>query len=170
MFRMAPLNRVPNSLVGYMVAKRAGEPFFLIGPERDHTIFTGLDAPFSTIADAKYVICTGLFDDEVETPDNYRDMLKDIRARNLFFLCANPDIVVERGDKLIYCAGALADGTHARRDHGNFTAHRCDQRRHDGQEAHIRQDVRVHDVVELGFGGKAGRSRNGTHRPAQVAG
>jgi HAD superfamily hydrolase (TIGR01459 family) len=92
-----------------MVAKRSGEPFFLIGPERDHTIFTGLDAPFSTIEDAKYVICTGLFDDEVETPDNYRDMLKELRARNLFFLCANPDILVERGDKLIYCAGALAD-------------------------------------------------------------
>ncbi len=92
-----------------MVAKRSGEPFFLIGPERDHTIFTGLDAPFSTIGDAKYVICTGLFDDEVETPENYRDMLKELRARNLFFLCANPDILVERGDKLIYCAGALAD-------------------------------------------------------------
>jgi HAD superfamily hydrolase (TIGR01459 family) len=92
-----------------MVAQRSGEPFFLIGPERDHTIFTGLDAPFSTIEDAKYVICTGLFDDEVETPDNYRDMLKELRARNLFFLCANPDILVERGDKLIYCAGALAD-------------------------------------------------------------
>jgi HAD superfamily hydrolase (TIGR01459 family) len=92
-----------------MVAKRAGEPFFLIGPERDHTIFTGLDAPFSTIEDAKYVVCTGLFDDEVETPDNYRDMLKELRARDLFFLCANPDILVERGHKLIYCAGALAD-------------------------------------------------------------
>jgi HAD superfamily hydrolase (TIGR01459 family) len=92
-----------------MVAKRAGEPFYLIGPERDHSIFTGLDAPFSTVEDAKYVICTGLFDDEVETPDSYRDLLRQLRARNLFFLCANPDIVVERGHKLIYCAGALAD-------------------------------------------------------------
>lgn len=92
-----------------MVGKRAGEPFYLIGPERDHSIFTGLDAPFSTVEGAKYVICTGLFDDEVETPDNYRDLLRQLRARNLFFLCANPDIVVERGHKLIYCAGALAD-------------------------------------------------------------
>src|SRR5262249_48756591 len=49
-----------------MVAKRTGEPLFLIGPERDHTIFTGLDAPFSTVDDAKYVVCTGLFNDEVE--------------------------------------------------------------------------------------------------------
>jgi HAD superfamily hydrolase (TIGR01459 family) len=92
-----------------MVEKRAGEPFFLIGPERDHTIFTGLDAPFSTIEAARYVVCTGLFDDEIETPDTYRDLLGQLRARNLFFLCANPDIVVERGEKLVYCAGALAD-------------------------------------------------------------
>jgi HAD superfamily hydrolase (TIGR01459 family) len=92
-----------------MVARRAGEPFFLIGPERDHTIFTGLDAPFSTLEAAKYVVCTGLFDDETETPDSYRDLLRQLRARALFFLCANPDIVVERGEKLVYCAGALAD-------------------------------------------------------------
>lgn len=92
-----------------MVAKRAGESVFLIGPERDHSIFTGLDAPFSTAEDAKYVICTGLFDDEVETPDDYRGLLAQLRARNLFMVCANPDMVVERGEKLIYCAGALAD-------------------------------------------------------------
>jgi len=92
-----------------MVEKRAGKPVFLIGPERDHTIFTGLDAPFSTAGEAQYVVCTGLFDDEVETPDSYRDLLAQLRARNLFFLCANPDIVVERGHKLVYCAGALAD-------------------------------------------------------------
>jgi HAD superfamily hydrolase (TIGR01459 family) len=92
-----------------MVTKRPGEPFYLIGPERDHTIFTGLDAPFSTPEQAKYVICTGLFNDEVETPDDYAERLAALRARNLFMICANPDIVVERGDKLVYCAGALAD-------------------------------------------------------------
>ena len=92
-----------------MVEKRPGESVFLIGPERDHTIFTGLDAPFSSAEDAQYVICTGLFDDEVETPDDYRDLLAQLRARGLFMICANPDIVVERGDRLIYCAGALAD-------------------------------------------------------------
>ena len=32
-----------------------------------------------------------------------------MRARPLFMVCANPDIVVERGDTLVYCAGALAD-------------------------------------------------------------
>ena len=93
-----------------VVAKRAGQKFYLIGPERDHTIFTGLDIPpFSTPEDAEYVVCTGLFDDERETADDYRERLVQLRARNLFMLCANPDGVVERGDKLVYCAGALAD-------------------------------------------------------------
>ncbi|MEJ0075462.1 MAG: TIGR01459 family HAD-type hydrolase [Alphaproteobacteria bacterium] len=93
-----------------VVAKRTGQKFYLIGPERDHTIFTGLDIPpFGTPQEAEYVVCTGLFNDEVETPDDYRESLKQLRARNLFMLCANPDVVVERGDKLVYCAGALAD-------------------------------------------------------------
>jgi ribonucleotide monophosphatase NagD (HAD superfamily) len=82
-----------------VVAKRAGQKFYLIGPERDHTIFTGLDIPPFSTPEA----------DEVEGPDDYRESLKRLRARNLFMLCANPDVVVERGDKLVYCAGALAD-------------------------------------------------------------
>ena len=91
------------------VGKRAGEPVFHIGPERDLTIFTGLDAPFGPLETAHYVICSGLYDDEVETPDDYRELVAKIRARNLFMVCANPDVVVERGDRLVYCAGAIAD-------------------------------------------------------------
>jgi len=92
-----------------VVAQRAGQKLFLIGPERDHSIFTGLNAPFTAVEEAEYVVCTGLFNDDVETPDDYRDLLAQLRARNLFMLCGNPDVVVERGDRLIYCAGALAD-------------------------------------------------------------
>jgi HAD superfamily hydrolase (TIGR01459 family) len=42
-------------------------------------------------------------------PESYREMLALMRARSLFMVCANPDIVVERGETLVYCAGALAD-------------------------------------------------------------
>jgi HAD superfamily hydrolase (TIGR01459 family) len=91
------------------VGKRAGEPVFHIGPERDLTIFTGLDAPFGPLETAHYVICSGLYDDEVETPDDYRELVAKIRARNLFMVCANPDVVVERGPELVYCAGAIAE-------------------------------------------------------------
>src|SRR6185369_14863686 len=54
------------------------------------------------------VVCTGLFDDEAETPEDYAASLRRFRSRNLPFICANPDIVVERGERLIWCAGALA--------------------------------------------------------------
>ena len=92
-----------------VVAKHPGESVFHIGPQRDYTIFTGLDAPFDPLEAARYVICSGLYDDETETPDDYRELLGKIRARNLFMVCANPDVVVERGDRLVYCAGAIAD-------------------------------------------------------------
>jgi HAD superfamily hydrolase (TIGR01459 family) len=92
-----------------IVAQRLGQRVFHLGPERDHSIFTGLDVTFATLENADYVVCSGLFDDTIETPDNYRQMLAAMRARALFMVCANPDVVVERGDTLVYCAGALAD-------------------------------------------------------------
>ena len=55
------------------------------------------------------MVCSGLFDDTTETPESYREMLALMRERALFMVCANPDIVVERGETLVYCAGALAD-------------------------------------------------------------
>lgn len=81
---------------------------FHLGPERDMTIYDGLDVDIVEEFEASTVVCTGLFDDDVETPDDYAEMLARLRARDLPFVCANPDIVVEKGDRLIYCAGALA--------------------------------------------------------------
>lgn len=81
---------------------------FHLGPDRDWPIFEGLDVDLVEEFEASSVVCTGLFDDENETPADYKEMLGRMRARNLPFICANPDIVVERGDRLVYCAGALA--------------------------------------------------------------
>jgi HAD superfamily hydrolase (TIGR01459 family) len=81
---------------------------FSLGPERDHPLFQGLHIELVQANDAELVLCTGLYDDETETPDDYRDLLETFRLRGLTFLCANPDIVVQRGDKLVYCAGAIA--------------------------------------------------------------
>ena len=93
---------------GVVEARRA-ERVFHIGPPRDRPIFAGLDVTFAPVETADYVVCSGLFDDTVETPENYREMLALMRRRSLFMVCANPDVVVERGDTLVYCAGALAD-------------------------------------------------------------
>jgi len=92
-----------------VIASRPERNLFHIGPDRDLPIFDGLNLRFVPIEAADYVVCTGLHDDEVETPENYRALLGELRARKLFMLCANPDVVVERGEKLVYCAGALAD-------------------------------------------------------------
>jgi HAD superfamily hydrolase (TIGR01459 family) len=86
-----------------------GDTVFLIGPERDHTIFDGLGVAFGALEAADYCVCTGLYEDERETPDDYGDILARMRARSLFMVCANPDLVVERGDRRVYCAGAVAD-------------------------------------------------------------
>ena len=92
-----------------LIAARAGRRVFHIGPERDLPIFEGLDAPIAPLETADYAVCSGLTDDTVETPQDYRDLLARMRARALPMICANPDVVVERGDKLVYCAGAIAD-------------------------------------------------------------
>jgi HAD superfamily hydrolase (TIGR01459 family) len=92
-----------------LVAARPGATVHHIGPARDRPIFSALELRFGSVEAADYVVCTGLFDDETETPEHYRDLLARMRARGLLMLCANPDLVVERGDKLVYCAGAIAD-------------------------------------------------------------
>lgn len=88
--------------------ERTGGPVFHLGPDRDVDLFQGLDAKRVGEEEATAVIATGLFDDEHETPDDYAALLKRLKARDLPMICANPDIVVHRGDRLIFCAGALA--------------------------------------------------------------
>jgi HAD superfamily hydrolase (TIGR01459 family) len=92
-----------------VMAARPDKAVFHIGPERDLPIFDGLGLRFVPLEQADYVVCTGLRNDEVETPESYRAELGELRRRKMFMLCGNPDLVVERGDRLIYCAGAVAD-------------------------------------------------------------
>src|SRR6202030_475055 len=82
---------------------------FHVGPARDVPIFDGLDTPLAPVGSADYVVCSGLFDDTTESPQDYEALIAAMRERGLPMVCANPDIVVERGDKLVYCAGAIAD-------------------------------------------------------------
>jgi HAD superfamily hydrolase (TIGR01459 family) len=91
-----------------LIARYAGRPIFHIGPERDLATFAGLDVKRVPAGDAEAIVCTGLFDDERETPDDYAATLKQCAARSLTMICANPDVMVERGGRMIYCAGAVA--------------------------------------------------------------
>lgn len=79
-----------------------------LGPARDAPLFSripGLPAPLEA-ADA--LLCSGLVDDRVEKPEQYRDLLQRAHALGLAFVCANPDLAVHVGADLLPCAGALA--------------------------------------------------------------
>jgi HAD superfamily hydrolase (TIGR01459 family) len=91
------------------VASHVRQSLFQIGPGRDSPVFNGLDVQFAPLERADYIVCTGLFDDETETAEDYRAMLTQALERKLTLICANPDMIVERGHRMIPCAGAVAE-------------------------------------------------------------
>jgi HAD superfamily hydrolase (TIGR01459 family) len=92
-----------------LLAARAPGPVYVIGPARDVPLYAGLGLDFTGLAEAAFISCTGPVDDEVETPEDYRALLAEAAGRGLPMICANPDKVVQRGDRLVYCGGALAE-------------------------------------------------------------
>jgi HAD superfamily hydrolase (TIGR01459 family) len=91
-----------------LLAERAPGPVWKIGPDRDWPLYDGIDLAEAGPDDAAVVCVTGPYDDENDEPADYRDRFIACVGRGLDLICANPDIVVQRGDKLIYCGGALA--------------------------------------------------------------
>lgn len=92
-----------------LLAAHAGRRVHHLGPDRDLPLYQGLAIRLCDLDSSEIVSCTGLVDDERETPEDYDGTLRDMIARDLPMVCANPDLVVERGDRLIHCAGALAE-------------------------------------------------------------
>ncbi len=98
-----------------LIAERIDDPVLHIGPPRDLSLFeaageaAGRSPKLVSLADSAYVLCTGLRDDVADTLDDYEAELRAMAARGLPMVCANPDIVIHRGEALIYCAGALAE-------------------------------------------------------------
>lgn len=93
------------------LARRSAEktlPLYYIGPDRDLPMIQGLDIRRTEIDEAEVALCIGLADDMTETPGDYTGRLAAMRERGLTMLCANPDLVVHRGTRLVYCAGTLA--------------------------------------------------------------
>lgn len=92
------------------VAERGFSRLHCIGPQdRDQALFKALKARSVALDDAEAIICTGLNDDRNELPDDYKPLLEKAHALNLPFVCANPDLIVDVGGTILYCAGAIAD-------------------------------------------------------------
>ena len=93
-----------------LLAERAPGPVWKLGPERDDPLYEGLGLDFAGgLEDAAFICATGPFDEENETPEDYRERLQVALERKLQFICANPDRMVQKGDRLVLCAGAIAD-------------------------------------------------------------
>ena len=98
-----------GDLTRSLITARTDKRLFHLGPPKDAPIFEGLDVSFVAADKCDFVVCSGYYNDEIETPDDYKDMLATFQANKAVMVCANPDLFVERGDRLVYCAGALAE-------------------------------------------------------------
>jgi HAD superfamily hydrolase (TIGR01459 family) len=108
-----------------LVTGAVGSRVYHIGAPKDQVFFTDFADDLAMIvksqdpitqvplAEAEGIVCTGLFDDQTETPDDYRAALLLAKTRGLPMLCANPDIIVDMGEKRLYCAGAIAQAYEA---------------------------------------------------------
>lgn len=100
-----------------MVMGVVGRKVYHLGPEKDLTFFTELPDDLRALGsvecvplnDAEGIVCTGLFDEYNETPEDYRATLLKAKNEGMKLLCANPDIVVDFGETRLFCAGALAE-------------------------------------------------------------
>ena len=91
-----------------LIAQRRDEPLAHLGPDRDRGLFDGQRLTMVGLQDARAIVCSGLFDDERETAEDYRERLTGPASRGVPLICANPDVTVARGDRVIPCAGAIA--------------------------------------------------------------
>lgn len=91
------------------IIQRLPATAYRIGPEKDDPLFDGLGINFVDLDAAGFIICTGPVDDQRDQPEDYRGVLERAAARGLEMVCANPDIVVNWGGRIIWCAGAIAE-------------------------------------------------------------
>jgi HAD superfamily hydrolase (TIGR01459 family) len=86
-----------------------GHRICYLGPERDLGVLDDLRIEKVAPDRAEAILCVGLVHDDSETPEDYAPLLSQMSRRGLPMICANPDKVVRRGSRLVYCAGALAE-------------------------------------------------------------
>jgi HAD superfamily hydrolase (TIGR01459 family) len=88
---------------------RAPGPCYAIGPGKDERLYDDSGLAFSdNVASAAFISCTGPVDEDHDKPEDYDPVFETAVARGIEMVCANPDLVVHKGDRLIICAGALA--------------------------------------------------------------
>ena len=83
-----------------------GKKFYHIGPVRDKDLIAGFKKNSISLEKSDYILCTGLFENQEQSLDYYKNLLK--KYTKIKMVCTNPDLIVHRGSRKEYCAGALA--------------------------------------------------------------
>jgi HAD superfamily hydrolase (TIGR01459 family) len=93
--------------LSYLKKKYSKSFFYHIGPSRDFDLFLNFkENKTEDIKESTYLLCTGLFEEEGENLDYYKELFKEHVNKKL--ICTNPDLIVERGNKRELCAGSIA--------------------------------------------------------------
>jgi len=104
------LNNVMTSgeaAVSSIKNKKFGTKFYHLGPERDSSLYQGLEKDKTNLESSDFILCTGLFDDNEKNLDYYKKLLE--KSLNKKLICTNPDLIVHRGNVIEYCAGTIAE-------------------------------------------------------------
>ena len=91
-----------------LLKERNNTPLYHFGPERDQSILEGLTHPLVGSQDAKLCLLTGPLDDGIESAEIYEPLLLEMRCQAVEMICANPDLVVKSGNRMVICAGSIA--------------------------------------------------------------
>jgi len=96
-----------EAALNYLKKNYADEKFYHIGPLRDFDLFLEFEKnKIKEINQSSYLLCTGLFEDQGEDLNYYKELFK--HHTNKKMICTNPDLIVDRGDKRELCAGSIA--------------------------------------------------------------
>ena len=91
----------------YLISEFNKKKFFHIGPPRDYDLFKNIENNnVLNIEDADFILCTGLFDDQENDLNYYKNLLSNHISKKM--ICTNPDLIVDRGEQREYCAGSVA--------------------------------------------------------------
>ena len=93
----------------YISLNSSKKNFYHLGPTRDIDLFKDLNVSLTSKEECEEIICTGLVSDEEEKLQDYKTLLDFFLNKKIPLICANPDEVVARGEKIVFCAGALAN-------------------------------------------------------------
>ena len=90
------------------ILENSNKKFYHLGPSKDDDLFYGIKNIIKNVHDSDEIVCTGLIDKIGQDISNYQSLFIELINKEKVFICANPDEVVSRGNKIEFCAGALA--------------------------------------------------------------